>query len=767
MPVVNALRASKRKLLNKVSPSRGKMVQNSFGILPQHHAIDPNQLVRNMSTDTPSLTERGRIHRPTTDMAGLWSILARRFPSVALITLATLALSLLYLAVATPVYVSSATLITDPRPKKIVTEDTSAANSGPDLALLESQVAIIRSDAVLSRVVREMNLAQDPEFAPPQGHGIGSKIRSALGIKREPVDPTVQALATLAQNVTVKRASKTYVVEIEATSSSPVKAARITQAIVDAYLADQTSAKTGEAQRTNALIDSRLGELREQVRIAETRVDDFRKTNRILTSEGGTVGEQQLTRLNSELITARGQAAEAKARLDEVTNAARTGNTDAITDPAKTGLLQRLREQLAQVARRDASLSSQLLPRHPVLIDIRSQMTEIKSQIAAELKRLAANAKADYQIAASRENQIAKQLEQTKTEVARTNTAQIKQRELDQEVSASRELMRVFLARSKETDEQQKISAPDARMISPPSVPSRASKPIPTLIVALGLLGGLAAGIARALILDHVDRSLKSSTEVESLTGLRTIANLPEFKPRAKSVFGSRSANPSTLIESSAFGGIARALTQTEGAAELDYRRATLGVLYHLRSSTDAPTPHAVMFAGPYANSGSAATAFAVAYAAASGGDRVLLIDAASASTPLSDALVDRLPERGPIALDSVADLASIITSDPRTGLAFLPIAMADLRQLNSAQRRRLQTGLDQLNKTYDLVVIDGGGILESASSLAMLPIVHDVILVAHAGQTQAASLTAASQQLDHARDRIVGVVLTSNTVPA
>lgn len=765
MPVANALRASKRKLLNKVSPSRGKMVQNSFGVPPQNHAIKPRQLLRMMSNATPSLTERGTTQRPTTDIAGLWSILVRRLPSVALITLAALALSLLYLAVATPVYVSSATLITDPRPKKIVTEDTSAANSGPDLALLESQVAIIRSDAVLSRVVREMNLAQDLEFAPPQGQGIGSKIRSALGIKREPVDPTVQALATLAQNVTVKRASKTYVVEIEATSSSPVKAARITQAIVDAYLADQTSAKTDEAQRTNALIDSRLGELREQVRIAETRVDDFRKTNRILTSEGGTVGEQQLTRLNGELITARGQAAEAKARLDEVTNAARTGNTDAITDPAKTGLLQRLREQLAQVARRDASLSSQLLPRHPVLIDIRSQMTEIKSQIAAELKRLAANAKADYQIAASRENQIAKQLEQTKTEVARTNTAQIKQRELDQEVSASRELMRVFLARSKETDEQQKISAPDARMISPPSVPSRASKPIPTLIVALGLLGGLAAGIARALMLDHVDRSVKSQTEVESQTGLRMLANLPQFKPRAKSVIGSRGPGTSTLIESSAFGGIARALTQTQGAAEFDYRRATLGILNHLRSS--APAPQGVMFAGPYADSGSAATAFSVAYAAASGGDRVLLIDAASASTPLSDALVDHLPERGPIALDNVADLASIITSDPQSGLAFLPIAMADLRQLKSAQRRRLQTGLDHLIQSYDLIVIDGGGILESASSLAVLPIVHDVILVAHTGHTQAASLTAASEQFDHARDRIAGVVLTSNTVPA
>lgn len=719
-----------------------------------------------MNSVATALNQSSRSRPGTTDISGLWSILAQRLGSIALITLAGTAMAIGYLTIASPTYVSSATLIIDPRPKKIVTEDTAAANNGPDLALLESQVAIIRSDAVLSRVVTTMNLAADAEFAPPPGNGIGSKVREALGIKRDPVEPAVQALATLAQHVIVKRASKTYVAEIEVQSASPVKAARLAQAVVDAYLADQTSAKTGEAQRANALIDSRLGELREQVRVAELRVDEFRKANRILTSEGGTVGEQQLTRLNAELITARSQAADAKARLDEVNAAARTGNADAITDPAKTGLLQRLREQLAQVARRDASLSSQLLPRHPVLIDIRSQMAEIKSQITTELKRLAANAKADYQISASREAEVAKQLETTKAEVSRTNTAQIKQRELDQEVSASRELMRVFLARSKETDEQQKISAPDARMISPPSVPSRASKPVPALILALGLLGGLAAGVARALMMDHFDRSLKSSAEIEDTTGLRTIATLPEFKPRAKSVTQLRGRGAPSAIEASAFGGLARALTNTLGAAEFDYRRATMAILNRIRTGASGNIPHVVMFAGPDAASGSTATAFSIAYAAASNGDRVLLVDAASAQTRLSDALVETLPDRGPIALDNVADLASILTHDTRTGLAFLPIAMADLRQLKSAQRKRLLTGLDQLAKTYDLVVVDAGGVLEDESALVVLPFAKEIILIARAGETEARTLLATTQQLERARDRISGVVLTSTPQP-
>jgi polysaccharide biosynthesis transport protein len=723
-----------------------------------------NSVVSALTQQSPEPSARRKPAK--TNISGLWTILAQRLPSIAAITLASLALSALYVALATPTYTSSATLIIDPRLKKIVTEDTSQNNNGPDLALIESQVAIIRSDAVLSRAVESMKLADDVEFAPPAGNGIGSKIKAALGMKTAPVEPATQALATLAQHVTVKRASKTYVVEIEATSNSPVKAARLTQAIVDAYLADQTGAKTGEAQRANAMIDSRLGELREQVRRAETRVDEFRKANRILTSEGGTVGEQQLTRLNSELINARTQATEAKARLDEVTAAARSGDTDVITDPAKTGLVQRLREQLAQVARREASLASQLLPRHPVLIDIHSQMVEIKSQISAELKRLAANAKADYQVAASRERELSKALDATKEEVGRTNTAQIKQRELDQEVVASRELMRVFLARSKETDEQQKLSTPDARMISPPSVPSRPSKPVPALILALGLLGGLALGIGRALTMDHFDRSLKTSAEVENLTGLRTLAIIPALPARPRNAPPARPRGAPTVIEASRFGNLARALTNTQGPAEFDYRRATMSVLNRIRMNASANAPHSVLFAGPFATSGSTATAFSIAYAAACLGDRVLLIDAASANTMLSDALIDKLPVQGPIALDNEDDLASIITHDPRSGLAFLPIGMADLRSLKTAQRKRLQAGLEQLSKLYDLVVIDGGGVLEDESAHIILPLAKEVILIAESGETQAATLTAVSQQLDRARDKITGVVLTGSYSP-
>ena len=699
----------------------------------------------------------------STNVTGMWSILAARIPSISLITLASVTLAMVYLLFTPPTYSASTTLFIDPRPKKIVSEDTGQGGLGTDLALLESQVAIIRSDAVLSRVVAALKLDKDAEFAPPPSNGLTAGVKAWLGIVRPATKPKDQAVSSLAQRVAVKRAQKTYVVEIEASSSSPVKAALITQAIVDAYLADQTSAKSDEAQRANALIDGRLGELREQVRRAETRVDEFRKANRILTSEGGTVGEQQLTRLNTELINARTQVAETKARLDEVATAARSSNPDVITDPSKTGLLQRLREQLAQVARREASLASQLMPRHPVLIDIRSQVSELNSQINSELKRLAANSKADFQLAASRERELTKALELAKSEVGRTNTAQIKQRELEQEVAASRELMRVFLARSKETDEQQKISAPDARMISPPSVQSRPTKPVPMLILALGLLGGLAAGVARALLLDHFDTSLRSLADIESRTGLRTLAEFPVVKARPGRLWGSPKDCKTSPIEASRFAPLVRAIAGGTGRDQLAYRQVTLALLSRIRSGSGGQTPQCVLVVSALAGSGVSSTALSLACAAGKLGDRVLLIDAASANSALSDAFGALVPSDRTIMLDDKSDLASIITREPRSGIRILPIGLADLRELKTTQQTRLQRGVQALARDYDLVVIDGGALLGDDSANVMLPCANDVVLVARAGTTDALALSAAAQQLERARDRISGVVLTKS----
>lgn len=701
--------------------------------------------------------------RSTTDLGGFFTIILRRLPSILLATLLATLLAVTYLTLAKPSYTASTSLFIDPRSRKVVADDMVQGNLGSDQLLVESQVAIIGSDGVLRRVVRSMNLDSDVEFVPPPGQGLLSQVKAIFVTPRPLADAETRAVQELSEKLKVKRAQKTYVVEVEVSSTSPVKAARLSEAVVAAYLEDQAGAKSEEARRANKLIDARLGELRAELRRAETKVDEFRKANKILVSEGGLVMEQQVTRLNSELATARAVAAESKARLDQVNAAlAGGGSPEFLPDAIRSGLIQRLREQHAQVARREAALASQLQGRHPVLVEVRSQVDEIRNQINAELKRISTSARSENQIAQSRVDELQKSLDKAKDEVTKTNTAQIRLRELEQDVTTSRELLNTFLTRAKETQEQQNLSIAEARVISQPSVPTKPSKPLSWLVLALGVLGGLGIGIARALIADHMDRSVRNSSEVETQTGLSAVATLPTIG----TTLLKRMMGKSPRGDHVGFSDIMSAITDPHATGGgVTYRLAVLRLLTRLRTAAGDRRPAIAMLVSANTGAGTSSTALAVAYAAAVSGDRVLLVDAAASDSGLSEVLAADFQHNGVVALDNKAHLQSIIRRDQRSGLAFLPIALADLRALKSQQRKRLATGLTALASGYDLVVIDGGALLEDESATALLGIVDGVVVVARSGVTRADALADVSASLAPVRDRVLGTVLNMTSV--
>ena len=701
----------------------------------------------------------GRADRPKTDLDGFFGIILRHVPSIALMTLASTALALAYLMTASPVYTASTSMFIDPRSRAVVPPEVVQGNLGSDQALVESQVAIIGSDGVLRRAVKAMSLDTDPEFAPEPSQGILSRIKALIIKRPQPADAETRAMLSLSESLKVKRAQKTYVVDVEASSSSPVKAARISEAVVAAYIEDQSAAKTDEARRANKLIDARLGELRTRLRKAETRVDEFRKANRILTSEGGLVSEQQLTRINGELITARAVAAESKARLDQVNAAlANGGSPEFLPDAIRSGLIQRLREQYTQVARREAALATQLQGRHPVLIEVRSQVEEIRAQIAAELKRISTSAKSESQIATNRIEELQRSLDRSKEDVSRTNTAQIRLRELEQEVSSSRELLNTFLNRAKQTEEQQNLAVSEARIISPASVPTKPSKPLTLLILALGVLGGLGLGVARALVIDHLDHSVRNADELELHTGLKAVGALPAL---GNDSLVARIANRGAS-EPASFGDVMSALADPKSIrGGLPYRQSVLRLLSRAKGLMHPNHPAVAMLVSANSGAGTSSTALALAYAAALSGEKVLLVDAASTDVALSIALAGDLDHRGVVVLDNRAHLQAITRRDQRSGLAFLPIALADLRSLKAHQRKRLAHGITALSQSYDLVVIDGGAILEDESAAALFPIVDQVIVVARAGVTDADAVVAVTQSLEPVRNRIAGTVLT------
>lgn len=697
-------------------------------------------------------------------------LLSRHVLGLMLVLAAALVIALVYLALAEPRYSASSSLFIDPRTRKIVSDDVVQGGIGTDTALFESQVSIIGSDAILRRVVERMSLQSDPEFASGGGRGLMATLRSRLAGTPPPEisDLVTRTTERLSRQVRVRRAQNTYVVTIEATASTPDKAASIANEVADAYLRDQAAAKADGAARVNMLIDGRLDELRRQLRTAETAVDSFKRSNRIVTSEGGMLNEQQLTRLNTELVAVRAQVASTKARLEELNALVKRGaGVESLPEAMNSPAIQRLREQYANVARREAALSSQLQPRHPLLVDVRAQLATARGQITAELQRVAAATNSEYQIAAAREREISREMKRIEGEVTETTTSQIRLRELEREADAARAILRAFLSRAKETQEQQNLSVADARVITTASLPLRPSSPQPMLILALAGLGGLGASLVLAAARERNRfpelvrrRGAQIAPPEAAIVG--NIPMLPEFPVLDQPQDGAADAAPRDphLLR------IATALAPGAPAEAQGFRRSVeIASQEVLRRATEE-RPSILLLASVDTGAGTTTASFALALASARRGVRTLLVDADASDAMLSATFAGDLTQERPCVLDNKDDLAEIVSRDPDSGLALLPIALADLARLSERQRQRLAVGIARLASDFDVLMIDGGAEVTNPVLPALSAVAGTLVAVVPEGAPSSSAVTlAASMGLD-SRDRVVALTSRSTRRP-
>ncbi len=436
---------------------------------------------------------------------GKWTIAAS--------ALVALVLALVFIAVAPRQYTAATQILIDPTDLLAVGNGTtpSAPLSDAGLLQVESQVRVLGSDAVLRRVVKGLNLDEDPEFAGARSplRALGDDFLALIGIRKDAFsdDRTLAALTELKRRVIVKRDERTYVVEVDVTTRDPEKSARIANAIADAYLAEQTQIRADAARQVSQSLSGRLKDLRDRVREAEEKIEAYKAQNNMVGANGQLVSEQQLTEMNNQLGAARARTAEAKARLDQVTLVQRIKDENgafpaALLSPTITAL----RGQYAEVMRREAEEMTTLGPRHPAVLDIQAQADRLRRMIDSEIDRTAVASRTEYESAKTSEQIIANNLKVLEGTTVDTNQAMVGLRELEREAQASRDIYQAFLARARETGEQQQIDTKNIRVISKADMPLRRSSPPPSLLIALGaMLLGAATGVGIVLVRPQSD----------------------------------------------------------------------------------------------------------------------------------------------------------------------------------------------------------------------------------------------------------------------
>ncbi len=443
---------------------------------------------------------------PGLDSTEILRRLRRGIGVIVLSGVAAVVLALVGLHLANPTYTSVLQILVDPTDLSVIANDLTTRSPQADsgVSIAESQTRVIQSDSVLRPVVERLDLARDDEFVrAPSTNPIVVALKDLLDLDMPAAsrDPVNLALDTLRTKLGVRRAERTFVIDVYVQTYDPEKSARIANAIGEAYFAEEARARNDAARRASDALTARLTSLRRGVEEAEGKVLKYREANRLVTTSGRLLSDQQLGDLNQQLVTATIRTAEAQSRLDQARRMQAGEAGTALPEMLQSTEMQNLRQSFAALSRNTAELATRLGQRHPAMAEQYAQLRDLQRLIQREKERIIETSQKDYDRAAASEAAIRKSLDRVKAETAGNDRANVGLRELERELDARRAVYETFLKRARETSEQERLNNANLRVISAATPARRRTwPPSPKVVLPLALILGLTVGAGLALL---------------------------------------------------------------------------------------------------------------------------------------------------------------------------------------------------------------------------------------------------------------------------
>ena len=407
------------------------------------------------------------------DLAALGRAIWRKRRWIVVPTLAAAFISFVAVNLVTPRYKSETRILIESREtaysrpdgERLVDRDRTPI----DEQAVQSQVQLVQSRDLARKVVRDLKLAELPEFEPAVGWSLFYGPLSFVGLGRDlsRMSTEERVLERYYERLTVYPIEKSRVIVVEFQSQDPDLAAAIANKIAEEYLALQQQAKREAMRLAGQWLASEIDRMRGKVAEAEGRVEEFRaRSNLFIGPNNNTLNAQGLGELNSQLGLARSQKADFESKARTIRELLRSGRVVDATDVSSSELIRRLNEQRVTLRGQLAEQSSTLGPLHPRIKELKAQIADIEAQVRLEAEKLARSFENDARIAGARIETLTVTLDQLKRLSSTGEDVQL--RALEREAKAQRDLLESYLARYRDVSARESPDAvpPDARVIS-------------------------------------------------------------------------------------------------------------------------------------------------------------------------------------------------------------------------------------------------------------------------------------------------------------
>lgn len=626
----------------------------------------------------------------------------------------------------------------------------------------DTEVRILKSDLLALQVIRQLNLDQQP--------ALGTKAKSSTSSLELTTDAlqadsarTSAALASFKGNLQVSLVPNTRIIEIRYRSPDKNLAARVVNALANTYVEQNFKTRFESTMQASDWLSKQLVDLQIKVETSQEKLVKYQKEHEILgIDEKQNITTAKLDELNRELTSAES----ARMERESIYRLVQSGDSDSVAaaanvdgaakgSSANSALLEKLREQHADLKIQVAQLSTQFGPSYPKLAQLSSQLKEVDDQIQTETRKVAARLRGDYLAAVQRESMLRSALEQQKQEANKLNESAIEYSLLKRDVDANRTLFEGLLEKLKEAGVTAGLRSNNFRIVDAARVPTAPSGPDLLRNIGLALALGLSTGIGLAFLLDGMDNTVRTPEQAQVISALPSLGMIP-LGSRTSREFGGRQklalASSKEAVE---------LVTQSRPRSQMaeSYRALRTSLLLTFAGGP----PKVVLITSALPEEGKTTTSVNSAIVLAQKGTRVLLMDA-DLRRPSIHKTLGMGPKTGlsNVLAGNATLHEAIVPSTILPELFILPAGTPPPNPAELLASSKMKNVLDELRNQYDHIVIDTPPTLSVTDAVVMSTSADAVILVIRSGHTTKPALRRARDILLQVNARVCGVLVNA-----
>ncbi len=673
-----------------------------------------------------------------------WLILAFLLTVVTVVTVASFKMK--------PVYRATALVEVDKEAQNVLPFQTEDAYSEylDTEDYIETQMKILQSETLALDTIRSLDLGSYPEFG---GNSKAQVMRMAPGEKRPAI------LGAFLGRLGVSRVPNSRLIEVSFSAQNPRLAAQVVNAHLQNFIEQNFKSKYDATTQASGWLSSELEELRLQVEKSEDARIAYQRENQIWQiNEKQDITTQRLADLSKAVTDAQTELAQKEANY----RMAQGGNVDALAAVRSDSVMQDLLKRKSDLDQSYAQAVNQYGPNFPKVQLIADQQKEVEQDLAKARKAAIDGVRQDYETALQRVQLLQDEVNTQKAEANEMAEKLVQYNILQHDADANKQLYDGLQEKLKEASISAGLRSSNLRIVDPALVPTTASAPQKTRNILLSILVGLVGGIGLAVFREYLDNTVKSPDDIQSLTGLPSLAVVPAL-PGGNGRHGRLSHLVGDGAPQEVTSPRVELLSYVQPKSQISEAFRALRTSL-LLSQAEHP-PQVILVTSALPREGKTTAAVNLAVTLAQLGDRTLLVDSDLRKPGIRRALnLSTGKEKGLSSyLAGVSNLDEVTVPHPAiSNLMALTTGPVPPNPADLLSSHRMRDALLELRRRFKFIVIDSPPIMAATDAVILSALTDGVLLVVRSGSTPKEAFTRSRDLLSAVKSRLLGVILNA-----